>query len=522
MGGAVQILDQFGRPMQASSDTAHFAASRIARELRAWTPPLESATSELYGEREAIASRAYDLERNDGIASGAMQTYTDNIVGVGLRLSPKPNYIALGRTKEWADQWSRNTRAKWSTFADSLDFDAGRDLTFAGHTALMLRTAMLDGDGLSIGMWLGPDKRPGAKWSTCVMGIDPARLGTPPGMMEGNGIHDGVEILPETGESIAYHIRKAHPADVMRPGISGEYVRVPARTAWGRRRVIHLFDRSRYGAQRGKSVLTKVMSAFKMLAHYQRIELQTVIINSMIAAFIETPLPPDQIAELFGDADKLKASRNQWDVQLEGGSIIPLHPGDKLSTFNPSRPNGAYESFVNAVLRYISTGLNIPYELLMKDFTKTNYSSARAALLEAWRFFLAKREWLGIYWATPVYEMWLEEAIARGEVEDPGYYENRDAVCACEWIGPGRGWVDPVKEADAAKSRMEGNLSTLERECAEQGLDWEDVLEQRAREKQFAESLGLTLSTEVPVGQNYPSDPQQGDAQGNNNNGGTP
>jgi capsid protein len=57
-----------------------------------------------------------------------------------------------------------------------------------------------------------------------------------------------------------------------------------------------------------------------------------------------------------------------------------VFPGDKVSPFTPSRPNSGYGQFVENVLRHIGAGLNIPFELLMKDFSKTNYSSARAAL----------------------------------------------------------------------------------------------------------------------------------------------
>lgn len=59
------------------------------------------------------------------------------------------------------------------------------------------------------------------------------------------------------------------------------------------------------------------------------------------------------------------------------------------------------------------------------------------------------------------------------------------------WL-PGHGWVDPVKEAQACQIRMDIGLSTLEAECAGQGLDWEEVLEQRAREKAKLAELGLT------------------------------
>lgn len=486
--GAIQILDQHGQPLRADGDTSHFAASRTARELRRWMPMLESADTELAGERDTIAARSYDLERNNGIAGGAIRTQVDNIVGTGLRLAAKPDYLALGKNKDWADNWARTTEAKWRTFANSVDFDAARRLNFHGQTVVMLRTALLSGDGLALAQWL-PD-RPGAKWSTAFQLVDPARLGSPGGTIGTGNVRDGVEIN-DLGEAIAYHIRKSHPGDIYSLGDGALYERVPARTRHGRLRVIHLYEQLRAGQTRGKSILAGVMGAFKMLDHYQRIELQTVVVNSMIAAFIETPLKAEEIADLFGSQEKFMQSREGWDVKLEGAGIIPLHPGDKLNAFTPTRPNSAYEAFVNAVLRYISTGLNMPYELLMKDFSQTNYSSARAALLEAWRYFNARRDWLATYWANPAYELWLEEAVARGEIEAPGYYENQAAYAACKWIGAGRGWVDPMKEAQASGERIRGNVSTLEKEAAEQGLDWEEVLQQRAREEAFAKSLGL-------------------------------
>jgi lambda family phage portal protein len=246
------------------------------------------------------------------------------------------------------------------------------------------------------------------------------------------------------------------------------------------------------------------------------------VVNSMIAAFIETPLSGEQIAELFGTPEKLNASRAAWEVKLEGASVIPLHPGDKLSAFTPSRPNDAFAPFVEAVLRYIGTGLNLPYELLMKDFSKTNYSSARAALLEAWRYFTGRREWLATYWASPVYELWLEEAVARGEVEAPGYYDRPGAYAACRWIGPGRGWIDPMKEAQASGERIRNYVSTYEREAAEQGLDWEEVAEQLAREQAFMQKLGLNVAAAPALPAPSPDGTDAGDDPAGHDDGETP
>ena len=278
-----------------------------------------------------------------------------------------------------------------------------------------------------------------------------------------------------------------------------KWQRIPVRTRFGRQRVIHVHDKERTGQNRGKPILSAIMPLFKMLDHYERSELQASVVNAMIAAFVETPLDGESISELFGgSAEDYIEARNEWQVKLQGGAVIPVFPGDKVAPFTPSRPNSAYGTFVENVLRHIGTGLNLPFELLMKDFSKTNYSSARAALMEAWRFFMGRRQWLSTYWARPVYELWLEEAINKDLIEAPGFYDNKALWTRCKWIGPGRGWIDPVKEAQASKIRMEIGLSTLEDECAIQGLDWEEVLEQRAREQTKMQELGLPLQCADP------------------------
>lgn len=494
----VQLLDRFGRPFSAQ-DTAHFGASQRAREFASWTPGLPSADAALLDEAPTLASRAQDLERNHGIAAGMVRTNVDNIVGTGLRLNARPDWRALGWTKERADAWSRDVESKWRSFANVPEFDAARQLTFGGMTVLQMRSVVINGEALGLPQWL--PGRPGAKWSTAVQAIDPARLSNPIGTVSGARLRNGVEIN-DFEEPIAYHIRRSHPFDVY-SGLSGDmtWERVPARTSFGRLRVLHMYEKLTPGQSRGRSMLASVMGAFRMLDHYQRIELQTAVVNSMIAAFIETPLKADEIADLFGSDKAYMASRAGWEVKLEGAGVIPLHPGDKLSPFTPTRPNSAYSAFVEAILRYIGTGLNMPYELLMKDFSKTTYSSARAAMLEAWRYFTAMREWLATSWCSPVYALWLEEAVRRGEVEAPGFDANRAAYCAAEWIGPGRGWVDPMKEAQAAGERMRNGVSTLAREAAEQGQHWEEVLQQRATENAMAEELGLPpVHTAPPQG----------------------
>jgi capsid protein len=92
-----------------------------------------------------------------------------------------------------------------------------------------------------------------------------------------------------------------------------------------------------------------------------------------------------------------------------------------------------------------------------------------------------------------VYELWLEEAVNAGMVDAPDYYALKPYYARAKWIGPGRGYVDPTKEAEAASLRMQAYISTLEIECAEQGLDWQEVLEQRALENSRMTELNLPM-----------------------------
>lgn len=499
--------------------SAHLAASLDHPDMRRWQPSVASADADLLCERQMMAARARDLVRNSGVAEGALQTISDNVIGTGLRLSSTPDYRLLGKTKEWAEEWSTQVESLWRTWAESTDCDAGRSLDFTGLTIQIFRSGWLNGEGLALPLWL---PRPGSRYSLRLQTIEPDRLSNPAGRMNGPRLRDGIEI-DEYGAPLAYHIRKAHPGDRMLAEAAdlNSWVRVPALTEWGRPRVLHVHDKERAGQSRGKPSLAAVMRQFKVLRDFTDAELKAAVVNAKVAMLTESALDPTAVVELLSSDPEARekyerdlADRGLSTVSMEDGQIIPLALGEKLAGFTPARPSGSFDPFVTSIFRHIATGLNIPYELLMKDFSRTTYSSARAALIEAWRFFRGRRQWISTYWARPVFDLWLEEAVNLGLVEAPDFYENRAAYTRCRWIGPGRGWIDPTKEADAAKIRMDSGLSTLEAECAEQGLDWEEVLEQRAVEKERMKSLGLLQEIAVPAAgqRDYPSDRESGDA----------
>ena len=89
-----------------------------------------------------------------------------------------------------------------------------------------------------------------------------------------------------------------------------------------------------------------------------------------------------------------------------------------------------------------------------------------------------------------------------GELPILDFYQNRAAYVRSRWIAPGWQWVDPKNEIQAAVSSVDANLSTLAEEAATQGQDWEDNLEQRARElkkiKELEEKNGIKMTATPP------------------------
>lgn len=70
-----------------------------------------------------------------------------------------------------------------------------------------------------------------------------------------------------------------------------------------------------------------------------------------------------------------------------------MGPGESVEFANPTHPNGSFDKFAVAISAQVGAALEIPSDLLLKSFN-ASYSASRAALLEAWKAFKMRREWL--------------------------------------------------------------------------------------------------------------------------------
>jgi len=150
--------------------------------------------------------------------------------------------------------------------------------------------------------------------------------------------------------------------------------------------------------------------------------------------------------------------------------------------------------------KYIGAAVDVPYELLLKSFD-ASYSASRAALLEAWKAFRMRRSWFARDFCQPVYQIWLSEAVARGRVNAPGFFDDpliRKAWSQAEWNGPSPGQIDPLKEVLASQKKVENGFSTRERETIElTGGDWNTNIETISRENELLKAANDILNPVV-------------------------
>jgi lambda family phage portal protein len=268
--------------------------------------------------------------------------------------------------------------------------------------------------------------------------------------------------------------------------------------------------------------LAPVIETLKQLGDYTDGELRAALVASLFTVFVKAENGYGLEPDATGAAATTPAQTGDL-TRLGSGAIVELNPGDDISTANPGRPNTAFDPFVQALLRQIGSALEIPFELLIKHFT-SSYSASRAALLEAWRFFKGRRSWLAAMFCQPIYEAWMDEAVARGRIAASGYFEDpaiRAAYLRCEWIGDSQGQIDPLKEVTAAEKRLALLLSTYSDETvALSGMDWEDVVARRSREEKVIDAAGLRAvlvdasSVAAPVDPMGPEEAMPGVPQG--------
>ncbi len=468
-----------------NSGYSNYGASTTKKQLLGWNYGGGSAREDIHDNLDVLRQRCRDLYMGVPLATGAVKTMRTNIVGRGLKLKSTIDYEVLNISEEKAKELEVQIEREFSLWADSNDCDLERIDNFYELQQLAFVNWLISGDVIAL---LPTTERVNMPYDLRIQLIEADRISSPNDMDDLDGtIVKGVEVNKK-GEVVAYHISNHHPLSFEMN--ERKWIRVQAYgNKSGRRNVIHVMSRERIGQRRGVPFLAPVIEALKQLGRYTDAELVAAVVSGLFAVFIEKQNASEggALGEMIPEEQQVD-SGDDTTLELAPGAIIDLGEGEKVNTANPGRPNANFDGFVTSICRQIGAALEIPYELLLKHFT-ASYSASRGALEEAWKMFRMYREWMAKDFCQPIFEEWLSEAVAKGRVKAPGFFNDpliKKAYCKAEWNGPARGLLNPVQEVNAAEKRVANGFSTRAQETMEiTGGDFNSNIKQLKHEEKI-------------------------------------
>jgi lambda family phage portal protein len=526
------LVDGFG----GGFGGGYTGARQDKTSLRSYFVRSASADTDIVYDLPKLRGRSRDLVRNAPIATGAVGTFVTNTIGSGLSLQCRPDYEFLGMSEEESGTWCDNVEREFRSWAESPDCDVTRTQNFYQLQDLVFRSMFESGDVFSLLPFVATQTSSSPYQlkiqvieadrvdnPRITAGMQPVNLSPFPFAIEKDGkrIVSGVEV-DSLGAPIAYWIANQHPLDFQfATGVVWErYPAFGAKT--GRRNVLHILRRLRPGQNRGVPELAPIIESLKQMDRYAEAEINKAVISAMFTAFVTTP---EAEGLATGFADEIPENppllpNRQSEVALGNGSVVGLGPGETVEFADPKSPNANFGAFSEAFLQQVGVAIGLPYEVLVKHFT-SSYSASRAAIIQAWQVFKQRRDFMSSSFCSPVYEAWMEEAVALGRVDAPGFFDDigiRHAYLGCEWIGDAPSQIDPLKEIQAAQLRVELGVSDLKSETMEmRGKEWDHVQDQRAKEHKARVEADLeapvtsAVPPKVAKGEGYGTAPKKDD-----------
>lgn len=460
-----------------------YAGAAMGRTTADWVGLSTSADAEIYGSLRGLRNRSRQLCRDNEHAKNGLRLVVNNVVGQGIGFQSE---ILKRRGKGQLNEPVNDAIEKaWRRWGRARRCHTAGKLGWAQIQRVVMAGAVESGEILvrKVRRKFADSRVPFALELIEADQLVDTWTGRAP---NGNQVRMGIEV-DEWLRPVAYWLYPRHPGDNIATGIpqTNEYQRVPADE------IIHIGLFERPNQTRCVPWFHAAMVKLRHIGGTEEAEIVRARASAAVMGFVQhedadLPEPDDS-------ADGEENGERVWD--MAPGTIRELPPGTTFSGFNPSSANAALDPFLRYMLRSVAAGIGLSYESLSRDYSQSNYSSSRLALLDDrdnWRVLQA---WLIEVFHQEVFEAWLEMAVLCGELDLPGYETDPEIYQAVRWMPRGWDWVDPQREVNAAIAAVRAGFTTVADVVAAKGGDWEDVFKQAQRERQNAKDLGLEYET---------------------------
>lgn len=476
-----------------------YAIGRPGRTTSGWGSQTTSEDTELSTSLRTARNRSRELVRDGSYAKRAKVVVQNNVIGSGIGLQAKVE-TSRGHLHERVNDEIESVFKSWCRGAFC---HMGRSLHLFEQQRIHLGECFEAGE---IFIRLHYQALSDSPVPLALEIIEPERIADQyqPGPTDPQAhIRMGVE-GDSYGAPLAYWINTLHPGEWhLASSQPARVERVPARD------IIHLRVVDRWPQTRAIPWMHASARKLNDMDGLTEAEITAARAAACYMGFVE----PSPSGETSFDRDP--TSEAPPEEELEPAMIRRLDPGEKFSSFAPNRPNSQLDPFMRMMLREVASGTGPSYESLSRDYSQSNYSSSRLALLDDRDLWRVLQQWYIRMVLEPIYRVWLRQAVlARAirsvSVEEYAVYpEKFEAV---RFKPRGWSWVDPTREVEAYKEAIRGGLTTLTHviEQTGDGRDLEDVLKERQQELRLAEEMGLTFDTDPGAEQQTaPAQPKQ-------------
>lgn len=451
-----------------------FEGAAAHRRLRGFAPARAHVNALLAQAGPEMVARARFLIRNNGYASNAVESWSANTVGDGIK---PQSLMKQARSKEKLQR----------LFADWTDEADAEGLTdFYGIQRRLAREAFIAGEAFVRFRFRRPEDGLAVPFQLQVLPSEMLPLNKNETISTGE-IRQGIE-FDLIGRRVAYHFYRRHPLDVSTgTAIVGETVRVPADE------VVHLVDALEPGQIRGVSRYAPAIVKMFLLDQYDDAELDRKKVAALYALFVTSGLGEDMAPK---DTDGDGSAPLEEDIlQLSPGAILRLEEGEDVKVTDPADSGSTYEPFQYRTLLQVCAALGIPYAFVTGDINKANFSNARLMLMEFRRRVAAFQHSIMVFqFCRPVWQRFVDMAVLSGAISLPGYDRRRREYLACQWLPPKWDWVDPLKDINAEILQIEAGLKSRSQAISERGYDAEEMDNQIAADRKREKKLGIAFA----------------------------
>lgn len=436
------------------------------------------------------AALSADIIQNSGRLRGAVDQILADTVGEELVLTPKPKLAKLGYDERETIEFVSLVKDWWKRRAwNARECDFRGKFTMPQQIDMALRSDVVFGEAVGVMSYWGRAmrRRYGIVSGTKLCMMTPSSLVQDTRDFE--GLFQGV-IHDENGRPVAYRFQEKRDGMTVKTDH-------PAYDAQGRQVVVHVFDPVSPNDVRGISRLVAAMR--KHLQHETLVDatIQTAILQTIFAAALTSPEPSREAFEALEAIEETALRAEVIDyfsaamdraadskISISGDpQVSHLAPGEDLKLLSTGTPGPQFLPVSAELSRDMARALGITYGGLTMDNTSATYSSVNMDNASIWPIVTRRRSRVAAPICQAFYESGLDEEIGEGRIPFKGGYQafaaNREDVLWTLWNGPAKPTADDGKSAKAATERLVNGTSTFEAECAERGLDPEEVFESR-------------------------------------------